>query len=66
MNAVSVVIVWMGTIVLDRLIFPSIAFRWHPEAVAHAVGILSRIIPSFFMHRAFNLAGVSERLESGQ
>lgn len=55
-NAVSVVIVWAVTSLLARVIFPSLAFRWNSEAIAHAIGILSPIIPSFLMHRAFSFA----------
>lgn len=57
-NGVSVAIVWAVTVLLARMIFPAIGFTWHAEAVAHAIGILSPIVPSYLMHRAFSFARV--------
>jgi 4-hydroxybenzoate polyprenyltransferase/putative flippase GtrA len=55
-NVVSFGIVWVVTIVLARRVFPAIGFSWRPEAIAHAIGIMSPTIPSYLMHRHFTFA----------
>ena len=62
-NIVSFGIVWAVTALLVRQIFPAIGFAWRPEAVGHAIGIVSPTIPSYLMHRHFTFAPASARSE---
>ncbi|MFT8417530.1 MAG: GtrA family protein [Acetobacter sp.] len=53
-NLVALLIVWTTTMVLAFEIFPAIRFTWHPEDVAHFIGVLSPVIPSFIGHKYFS------------
>lgn len=55
-NGVALIQVWIVTIGLARWIFPSIGFDFHPAAVAHAVGIVTPVGTSYFLHRHFTFA----------
>jgi len=52
-NLVAVVQVWVVTICLQRWGLPAINWHWQPEAVAHAVGVASPIVTSYFGHQHF-------------
>lgn len=55
-NVVALVQVWLVTIGLARFVFPAVGFDWHDEAVAHAVGVASPAVTSYFGHRYFTFA----------
>jgi putative flippase GtrA len=52
-NIVAVVQVWLVTVGLQRWGLPAIDWTWHPEEVAHAIGVASPIITSYFGHQYF-------------
>jgi putative flippase GtrA len=39
---------------LLRLLFPLIEFHWHPEDVAHFLGLATLAVTSFYLHRHFS------------
>lgn len=55
-NIVALTQVWLVTILLVRYVFPAVGFSWNAEAVAHAVGIASPVLTSYFGHRHFSFA----------
>lgn len=52
-NLAALAVVWAVTIGLARVALPAIGWRWHPELVAHAVGVASPVALSFWLHRTF-------------
>jgi len=46
--------VWLISIGLVRLVFPRMAFHWHPEDVAHLIGVASPILVSYYAHKHFS------------
>ena len=53
-NLVSLVIVWGTTMGLAFIIFPAVHFTWHEEDVAHFIGVLSPVFPSYIGHKYFS------------
>ena len=41
------------TLLLVRYVFPTVGFDWHPEAIAHGIGVLSPAVTSYLGHRHF-------------
>jgi putative flippase GtrA len=39
------------SLTLARIVFPAVNFEFHPEAVAHAVGIMSPVFTSYLGHK---------------
>ena len=56
-NLVALVQVFLVTVGLARLLFPAIGFDWHAEAVAHAIGLGSPILTSYWGHKFYSFAG---------
>ena len=52
-NLLTLVQVWMVSVGLTRFLFPYIGVTWHPEGVAHLIGVLSPIATSFFAYKNF-------------
>lgn len=53
-NLIALSIVWSVSMTLVCIIFPKIRFTWHPEDVAHFIGVLSPAVPSFIGHKFFS------------
>lgn len=53
-NLVALAQVWLVSVGLARQLFPAIGFSWHPETVAHVVGVLSPVITSYYGHKFFS------------
>lgn len=53
-NMVALVQVWIVSVGLARWLFPTIGFVWHAETVAHAIGVLSPVVTSYFGHKRFS------------
>jgi putative flippase GtrA len=60
-NLVSVTQTWIVSVGLLRLVFPLVGFDRQPELVAHAAGLASSALTSFWGHRAFSFAKPRER-----
>lgn len=52
-NLFALIQVWSVSIGLDEYIFPSIHFEYYPETVAHVIGVLSPVLPSYLCHKYF-------------
>lgn len=55
-NFFAVAQVWVVTIVLARVILPSVGWDFRPEAVSHLVGVASPIVTSYLGHKYFTFA----------
>ena len=55
-NLIALAQVWLITIALVRFLLPALGWDWYPEAIAHAVGVGSPIVTSYFAHRYFTFS----------
>jgi putative flippase GtrA len=55
-NVVALVIVWLVSVGLARLLFPAVGFTWHADDIAHLIGVLSTAVSSYFGHRLYTFA----------
>jgi len=52
-NVASFVHVWLISVGFARVVFPYFNFRWHPESVAHLIGVCSPVLFSYYAHKHF-------------
>jgi putative flippase GtrA len=57
--------VWLISVGLTRVVFPRIGFGWHPEDVAHLIGVASPIFVSYYAHKHFSFRPVAEKRKTG-
>jgi putative flippase GtrA len=50
-NLVGIAVSWAVAVLLYRWLFPRIGFGWHPDLVAHAIGIAVPLLPNYLLHR---------------
>lgn len=55
-NLLGIALTWTTAMLLDHLVFPAIGFRFHAEAVAHAMAIAVPVFTSWVGHRRFTFA----------
>jgi putative flippase GtrA len=60
-NMFSLGIVWAVSVGLEKLVFPAIFFSWHAKTIAHAIGVFTPVIASYFGHRFYTFAGDANR-----
>lgn len=53
-NIVAFIQTYIVSVGLAEYAFPVIRFRFHPEAVAHAIGIIFPVFTSFIGHKYFS------------
>ena len=53
-NLAALVQVWVISVGLARLVFPTIGLTWHAELIAHTVGVLSPVITSYYAHKHYS------------
>ncbi|MFT5440711.1 MAG: putative flippase GtrA [Alphaproteobacteria bacterium] len=53
-NLLALVQVWLISVGLVRLVFPAIGFIWQAETMAHAIGVVSPVITSYFAHKYYS------------
>ena len=56
-NLLALAIVWSVSVGLAFYIFPAVGFRWHPEDVAHFIGVLSPSVAAYFAHKHYTFRG---------
>ena len=52
-NMVALLQVWGLSIGLDEYLFPAIRLTYHPDTIAHIIGVFSPVIPSYLGHKFF-------------
>lgn len=55
-NAAAALQVWAISVGLAEYAFPWIGFAWHPEDVAHVIGVLAPVFTSYLGHKHFSFA----------
>lgn len=55
-NVFSAVLVWSISVGLARHLFPAIGLAFHPEDIAHFVGVVTPAVLSYYGHRAYTFA----------
>lgn len=57
-NLAALVQVFLISVLFARVIFPTAGMHIHPDTVAHAIGLLSPIVTSYWAHKHFSFRGV--------
>lgn len=52
-NALALAQVWLISVGLAKMVFPSIGFTWHSDTIAHVIGVASPIVTSFLAYKYF-------------
>lgn len=65
-NGIGFAQVWLISVGLTRLAFPLLGLSWHPETVAHLIGLGSLTATSFFLHKAFSFANEAPRASAAR
>jgi putative flippase GtrA len=55
-NIVALGFVWAISVGLARIVFPTIAFTWHADDIAHLIGVLAPAVTSYVGHRFYTFA----------
>jgi putative flippase GtrA len=50
-NAFALLQTLAVSVLLARVVFPAADFEWHPDAVAHMIGIMLPLVSSYFGHK---------------
>ena len=58
-NAVALAQVLLVSLCLERLIFPRLGLTWHSQTVAHAIGVASPVVASYYGHKFFSFRGAT-------
>lgn len=56
-NATGFAQVWLTSVGLARFGFPAIGFTYHPETVAHVIGVGSPVVSSYILHKRYSFRG---------
>jgi putative flippase GtrA len=60
-NVAALAQVWAVSVGLVTYVFPWAGFEWHPETVAHVIGVASPIFSSYFLHKHFTFRAAAAR-----
>lgn len=52
-NLFALVVVWVVSVGLARIVFPAIGFTWHADDIAHLIGVLAPVVTSYLGHRHY-------------
>ena len=50
-NLFGIALSWVTAVLLYRYVMPALGFHWHPDLVAHAIGIAVPVLPNYFAHK---------------
>lgn len=60
-NLVAAAQVWLVAVGLAEYAFPAVNFHWHPEEVAHVIGVCIPVFTSYLGHKHFSFAPVKPK-----
>lgn len=63
-NVFSAAQVWVISVGLAEYYFPWIEFRWHPDLVAHFIGVSFPVITSYYGHKHLSFRKIQKFKES--
>lgn len=55
-NLLALMLVWVISVVLARLVFPAVEFTWHADDVAHLIGVIAPALTSYLGHKRYTFA----------
>ena len=55
-NLAGIVVSWLVAVLLYRAVFPGVGVTWHPDLLAHAIGIAVPVLPNFLAHKHWTFA----------
>jgi len=55
-NFIALAQVWLVSVGLANWLFPQLGFAWHPDTIAHVIGVLSPVATSYIGHKSFTFA----------
>lgn len=56
-NLAALAQIFVISVALARYVFPFVGMRFHPETVAHAIGLLSPLFTNYWAHKHFTFRG---------
>ena len=59
-NAVSALQVLAVSLLFSKIIFPAAGVRYHPEMLAHIIGVVSPVLTSYYLHKHFTFRRQAE------
>jgi putative flippase GtrA len=65
-NLLAVAQVWVVSVGLAEYAFPALDFAWHPETVAHVIGVIVPVFTSYLGHRSFSFAPRAPKRQDNQ
>jgi putative flippase GtrA len=57
-NVIALAQTLLISLLLARLIFPSLGWFWHSDAIAHGIGVLAPVLTSFIGHKRLSFKSV--------
>jgi putative flippase GtrA len=57
-NIAAVLQTLIISLLLAEVAFPRLGFQWHPETVAHAIGVLVPVVTSYIGHKHLSFRSV--------
>lgn len=59
-NMLAAAQVWTISVGLEEYVFPACGLKWHPLDLAHVIGVAAPVLTSFFGHRRFSFARITQ------
>lgn len=60
-NIAAAAQVWIVSVGLAEYAFPAVGFAWHPEDVAHVIGVIIPVFTSYLGHKHFSFAPIKPK-----
>lgn len=55
-NSAGIIVSWLVAVLLYRAVFPGVGLMWHPDLLAHAIGIAVPVLPNYLAHKHWTFA----------
>ncbi|MEM6499283.1 MAG: GtrA family protein [Pseudomonadota bacterium] len=57
-NLFALVLVWVISVGLARIVFPGIGFTWYSDDIAHLIGVVAPAVTSYVGHKHFSFSRI--------